>query len=160
LDQKSLAQRPNTIPWPPLILVAAVAAGFVLDLYYPAPWLPSPIFELVAVLGVMLIGAALALDVLAMIALNKAKTPVLPHRAAQNLVTSGPFSISRNPIYLGNVIGLIGLGMLLGNPYYFPLALIAGAFTQQLAIIREEAHLKAKFPASWLAYQRKVRRWI
>jgi protein-S-isoprenylcysteine O-methyltransferase Ste14 len=50
--------------------------------------------------------------------------------------------------------------MLLGNPWYFPVALIAGALTQKLAIVREEAHLKAKFPASWLAYQRKVRRWI
>jgi protein-S-isoprenylcysteine O-methyltransferase Ste14 len=95
-----------------------------------------------------------------MIVMRKAETTILPHKGSAKLVTSGPFSFTRNPIYFGNVILLFGLGLLLENIWFWPLAIICGALTQRLAILREEAHLQAKFPAAFLAYKKKVRRWI
>jgi protein-S-isoprenylcysteine O-methyltransferase Ste14 len=155
-----VTERPNRIPWPPIILLAAIVAAVLLGELLPILWLPSPIFEMVAVLGVMLGGAAIAMDVTAMQAMRRAKTTILPHKGSDALVTTGPFAITRNPIYLGNVLLLFALGMVLGNPWFFAAALAAGGLTQRLAIIREEAHLKAKFPAGWQAYQKKVRRWL
>jgi protein-S-isoprenylcysteine O-methyltransferase Ste14 len=110
--------------------------------------------------GVVIVGTALLIDVFAMLTLHRAKTTVLPNRGAQKLVTSGPFSFSRNPIYLANVLLMFGVGMAVGNLWFWFLAIPVGGLTQHLAIKREEAHLQMKFPAGWLAYRKKVRRWI
>jgi protein-S-isoprenylcysteine O-methyltransferase Ste14 len=156
----SIAIRPNSFPWPPVILVACIALAFILGQYMPLFWVPSPIKELLDVFGVMLIAIALAIEMSAILVMRKAKTTVLPHKGSAKLVTSGPFSFTRNPIYFGNVILLFGLGLLLENIWFWPFALLCGALTQRLAILREEAHLQAKFPAAFLAYKKKVRRWI
>ncbi|MDX1717154.1 MAG: methyltransferase, partial [Anderseniella sp.] len=37
-----------------------------------------------------------------------ARTNILPHRAADRLVTHGPFALTRNPIYVGNTIAMLG----------------------------------------------------
>jgi protein-S-isoprenylcysteine O-methyltransferase Ste14 len=156
----NIAERPNVFPWPPVILVCAIAAAIALQTAMRLPWPPSPIRELFSLFGIMLAGIAIAIDVSALLALRRANTTVLPHKGSSRLVTAGPFGFSRNPIYLGNVLLLFGLGMAFGNLWFWVLALPAGALTQQLAIRREEAHLQAKFPAAWNAYRRKVRRWI
>jgi protein-S-isoprenylcysteine O-methyltransferase Ste14 len=156
----SISERPNVFPWPPVLLVGSVVAAFLLGQFVPLPWPPSPIRELLSVTGVMLCGAALAIDILAVMTLRKAKTTFLPHRGSDHLVTSGPFSFSRNPIYLGNVLLLFGAGLVFGNLWFWLLALLDGGLTQRFAIVREEAHLAARFPAAWRAYARKVRRWV
>ena len=156
----SIAVRPNAFPWPPVILIASLTAAFALGVYVPLVWVPSPIKELLDVFGVLLIGIALLIEISAMLSLRKAKTTILPNKGSTKLVTSGPFSFTRNPIYFGNVILLFGVGLLLENIWFWLFALICGAMTQHFAIIREEAHLQAKFPAAFLAYKKKVRRWI
>jgi protein-S-isoprenylcysteine O-methyltransferase Ste14 len=156
----SIAIRPNAFPWPPVILVTSLAAAYALGLMVPLFWVPSPIKELLDVFGVMLIGVALLIEISAMLEMRKAKTTILPNKGSSKLVTSGPFSFTRNPIYFGNVILLFGLGLLLENIWFWPFALVCGALTQRLAILREEAHLQVKFPAAFLAYKKKVRRWI
>jgi protein-S-isoprenylcysteine O-methyltransferase Ste14 len=160
IQHLTLADRPNRFPWPPVLLVAAIAAALAAQSFYPLPWAPSPIRELFWLFGIVLAGGALLIDVMAILTLQRARTTVLPHKGAQKLVTSGPFAFSRNPIYLANVLLLFGLGLALGNLWFWPLALVLGGLTQHFAILREEAHLQAKFPAGWLAYRRKVRRWI
>ncbi|NJR13443.1 MAG: isoprenylcysteine carboxylmethyltransferase family protein [Phyllobacteriaceae bacterium] len=157
---RGIVARPNAFPWPPVLLVASIAGAFALQLFVPLPWVPSPIQELLTLFGLVLVGIALAIDITSVLTLRRAQTTFLPHRGTAHLVTSGPFSFSRNPIYLGNVILLFGLGLAFGNPWFWPLALVDGALTQRLAILREEQHLQAKFPAAFLAYKRKVRRWI
>ena len=156
----SIAVRPNAFPWPPVILIASMAFAYALGIYVPLVWVPSPIKELLDVFGVVLIGIALLIEISAMFSMRKAKTTILPNKGSAKLVTSGPFSFTRNPIYFGNVILLFGIGLLLENIWFWPFALICGALTQHFAIVREEAHLQAKFPAAFLAYKKKVRRWI
>jgi protein-S-isoprenylcysteine O-methyltransferase Ste14 len=135
----SIAERPNHFPWPPVILVSAIGLSVFLDSFFPLAWLPSPLQELMSVLGIMIIGGALFIDVAAMLAMQRAKTTILPHKGSSALVTGGPFSFSRNPIYLANVLLLFGLGLALGNLWFWVLA---------------------RFPAAFLAYRKKVRRWI
>ena len=156
----SIANRPNAFPWPPVILIASIATAYGLGLLVPLIWVPSPIKELLDVFGVMLIIIALAIEISAMLTMRKANTTILPNKGSTKLVTTGPFSFTRNPIYFGNVILLFGIGLMFENIWFWPLALICGALTQRLAILREESHLQAKFPAAFLAYKKKVRRWI
>ena len=156
----SILVRPNRFPWPPFILVLCGGLAYGLGLYAPIGWAHSPIKELLNVFGLMLIAIAMTIEISAMLVLRKAKTTVLPNKGSSKLVTSGPFSFTRNPIYFGNVVLLFGLGLFMENLWFWPFALICGALTQRLAVLREEGHLQAKFPAAFLAYKKKVRRWI
>ena len=80
--------------------------------------------------------------------------------AATALVASGPFAISRNPIYLANGLLLLGLGGLFDNAWFFVAAPVAAFATDRLAIRREERHLTALFGPAWSAYADRVDRWF
>jgi protein-S-isoprenylcysteine O-methyltransferase Ste14 len=110
--------------------------------------------------GRALVAAGIALDLWAMGAMTSARTNIMPNRGAENLVTSGPFAFSRNPIYLGNTIVTVGIGLGLNALWFLPLAAVAAALVQRLAILREEAHLAARFGPEWTAYAAKTPRWL
>jgi protein-S-isoprenylcysteine O-methyltransferase Ste14 len=87
-------------------------------------------------------------------------TNILPHRGADALITSGPFRFTRNPIYLGNTIAMLGLSVYLNNGWFAILGLGAAFAVDRLAIRREEAHLAARFREAWLAYAARTPRWL
>ncbi len=76
------------------------------------------------------------------------------------LVSSGPFRISRNPMYLAMLLWLIGLAMLLGSltPFVFPILLFLIA--NFLAIPLEERRLQDSMGKAYLEYRTRVRRWL
>lgn len=152
--------RPNTLPWPPIVYVAAVAAAIVLNWLVPLPWIPGPLGELLFAVGWLVVGGALAIDIMAMRTMARAKTTIMPHRGSDHLVTSGPFSFTRNPIYLGNTMLMIGIGLIAGIVWFILLAPVAAFVTQKLAIEREERHLEMRFGKKYRDYAKKVRRWI
>jgi len=148
---------PNTVPWPPLIFGAAVAAALVLQWALPLD-VAVPSGTGWAGAGIMAAGAGL--DMAAMLAMRRHHANILPHRAATALVIAWPFSISRNPIYLGNVLLLVGAALAFGNPWFLVIVPAAVWAVTVLAIRREEAHLAALFGAAWLHYARRVPRWF
>lgn len=80
-------------------------------------------------------------------------------RKKAQLVEDGPYSVSRNPLYLFSLIGSIGVGLQTGS---FTAALVCGLFVFaifNLVIQREEIFLSAHFPASFAAYAARVPRW-
>jgi protein-S-isoprenylcysteine O-methyltransferase Ste14 len=95
-----------------------------------------------------------------MLVMRRGRANILPHRAATALITSGPFAVSRNPIYLGNTFLLIGAAAALANPWFLPVALLSAAAVDRLAIRREEAHLAARFGEAWRGYAKRTARWI
>lgn len=153
-------ERPSRFPWPPAIYLAAIAAAILLSLAVPLPWLGSPLADLLFAIGWIVLVVVVLLDVTAMRTLSRARTTVMPTRAAEHLVTSGPFAVSRNPIYLANTLLLIGVGLVAGWIWFFVLAIIAALATQKLAIEPEEKHLYARFGKKYLDYKKKVRRWV
>jgi len=149
-------ERPNFIPWPPLLLVASTLMAILLGRVAPLPFE----FDGAFVLGIVLIILALGIDLWAMRTLHEAQTTILPHRGSDYLVDHGPFGFSRNPIYLANMVLLVGMGCFSKNAWFLLLAPVDGVMTHFLAIRREENHLLAKFGYQFEAYCRKVRRWI
>jgi protein-S-isoprenylcysteine O-methyltransferase Ste14 len=149
--------RPNRFPWPPVLLLLAIIIGFVLHHIWP---LGVAQMLLLQIAGSLLIGCALALDVWASLTFRRAQTTILPHRGSKALVSTGPFAYSRNPIYLGNAVILGGIGLLAGSLWHIVLIAPLVIAISQLAILREEKHLAARFPEEWRAYSSKVRRWI
>ena len=159
-DSNTSLDRPNTIPWPPIIVVCTIAIGIILDGIYD---LGSPfgvIGELLFGLGIMVIVIAILIDISAMRTMRTAKTTIMPHRGSDHLVTKGVFSFSRNPIYLANAMLIFGLGLVFANYWLCLLMPLAAFATQKLAIEREEKHLETRFGGSFRSYKKKVNRWI
>jgi protein-S-isoprenylcysteine O-methyltransferase Ste14 len=148
--------RPNSIPWPPILLVSLTMLAIVLNIVAPLEIGISGTRSL----GVILIAAALGIDLWAMKTLNDSRTTILPNRGSSHLVTAGPFRYSRNPIYLANMMLMAGMGLFLSNGWFLALAPIDGVLTHLLAVKREESHLIALFGYEYETYCRKVRRWI
>ncbi len=154
------ADRPNVVPWPPLVLITLLLAGFGLRRILPLGWPGGSLDDLLAGIGVIIIIVAILIDVSAMMTMHRAKTTILPNQRSDHLVTSGPFRFSRNPIYVANVLLLFGIGLFSGNAWLLLLAPLDGLITQKLAIEREEAHLESRFGKTYRDYRKKVNRWV
>jgi protein-S-isoprenylcysteine O-methyltransferase Ste14 len=151
-----IRNRPNVVPWPPLIYFAVAAAAVTLGMLIPWRVLSA---DLAMLPGLGLIAGGVLLDFWAMAVMMLARTNILPHRPAGQLVTWGPFAWTRNPIYLGNTLGLVGIGVAFSG-WFIVGALVAAVLVDRLAIRREEAHLSALFGDNWSAYARRVPRWL
>lgn len=158
---EEIALRPNRIPWPPLILAITVAVGYLLHKMVPLSEL-NGFFDTphVRLIGNGLFYGGLALDAASMLTMFWARTNILPHRAAGKLVTTGPFAFTRNPIYVGNTLLMIGLALAWANSWLLALSLFAGLAVDRLAIRREERHLLAVFGGTYQHYMDSVPRWV
>lgn len=152
-------KKPNIVPWPPIIYALGIVAGYLLGHFYPigGEWWRQRPAEAIGIAGIV---AGVGFDLSAMIWMRRHRANILPNRAATALVTSGPFAISRNPIYLGNLLLVAGAAFAFANPWFLPAGIIAAFGVHHLAIRREEAHLAARFGASWAAYAAKTPRWL
>lgn len=154
------AAAPNRFPWPPVIYLAAIVVSIALWILYPLPWFGAPLSDILFAVGWLAIVAVVAIDLSAMRTLARHKTTMMPNRASTHLVTEGPFSFTRNPIYLSNTLLMFGVALISGIMWFVLLGLIAAFLTQKLAIEREEKHLAARFGKRYFDYSRRVRRWI
>ncbi len=156
-----IAMRPNRWPWPPIIYTSAVALCWALQEIAPLALLDGFIASAPRLAGLGLVATGFLFDALAMIALARRRTAILlPNMGASALVSSGVFAYSRNPIYLGNTLLLIGVAIALRWGWLLIAAPITVLAVSRLAIAREEQHLSARFGDEWRAYAARVRRWL
>jgi protein-S-isoprenylcysteine O-methyltransferase Ste14 len=160
MSDKAPIDRPSTVPWPPIILVGTFLAGFLLGALVPLPWVTGDLRDLFFSTGLLMVAAAFGIDIWAAQTFRRHGTTILPHRSATVLITDGPYAYSRNPIYVGNLLLIAGVGLLVGQLWHLLLVPAAALLFQKLAIEPEEQHLEAKFSAAWQAYAAEVRRWI
>ena len=155
----AIPEGPSPFPWPPALLLAAVAGAFVLGRAVPLAW--PGIDDLPArVVGALLILGGVGIFVWAARTLASHNTTIIPTKAADNLVTGGPFRWRRNPIYLADVLILLGVAILTRNIWFAILSLVFAALVTWLAILPEERHLEARFGDAYRDYKAKTRRWI
>ncbi|MEI6107593.1 MAG: isoprenylcysteine carboxylmethyltransferase family protein [Opitutae bacterium] len=147
----------GVIAFPPLILACYVVVGGAAHWLHPIPLLPMLPAR---VLGIVLLVAAGAQSLWAARTMKRAGTNVNPGLPATTIVAAGPYTYTRNPMYLSLCMVFTGLGLLANG--LLPLLLLPLlALTLHCGVIkREERYLAAKFGASYLDYQRRVRRWI
>lgn len=144
-----------TADYPPVWLAGFAAAGWVVGRIAPhgPDWQSGPGWALVAAGAVLMAWAAGTMA--------RARTTVIPHEQPSRLVTAGPFAVTRNPIYLADVLVLTGLCLVFGAPLAaLPLAAGFVAVISARFIQPEEARLAAAFPEAFAAYRRRVRRWL
>ncbi len=140
---------------PPLWLL-----GHLGVLWVWAPIDPLRITGLARWPGIGLIGVGLLLMILAVTAMTRARTTVIPHREPDALVTSGVFRFSRNPIYLGDVLILAGGALMLGTLTGLVLVPLFVAILRQRFIRPEEARLHRHFGAAFDGWADRTRRWL
>lgn len=110
--------------------------------------------------GIILIGFGIVMNVWADYLLHKRKTTVLPFGSPSSLIVSGPFRISRNPIYLGMVAVLLGIAILFGTLVTFLFPIVFLAIIETMFIPVEERNIGDIFGDEYVEYKHKVRRWI
>src|SRR5262245_61053611 len=148
----------NVIFRPPIAWAAAVFAGLALNCLMPLPFVPDAVPT--AWLGAMMFALALALFAWAIATITQAGSNVPTNLPTTTIVDTGPYRFTRNPIYLGMVVGLIGLAIGL-NSLWLLLTLVPFAVVIRYGVIaREEAYLERKFAEVYLGYKSRVRRWL
>jgi protein-S-isoprenylcysteine O-methyltransferase Ste14 len=138
-------------------LAACIAAAVALDWLWSEAKLIAAPWNLLGIIGVALGVALVAPSVWS---LKRHGTTVKPLRKPKVLVTTGVFRISRNPIYLGFVLVLLGTVVLLGSLTPWLLAVAVAVFLHAVFVRFEETRLEEVFGEAWAAYKRKVRRWL
>ena len=91
---------------------------------------------------------------------RRAATPIEPWETPSALVAAGPYRFTRNPMYLGLALSLLGLAIWLGTlTPFLVVPLFAWVITVRF-IRREEQRLETRFGDQYRAYKARVRRWI
>lgn len=158
MREKTDASSP--VPWPPIVYGLAALAAAILTFAFPLT-LPDglPVWAARS-LGGIIIAAGLALLFGAGGQFQKAATPIPPIRPTTAIVKDGLYGYTRNPMYLGMTLILLGLALATDSVWFLVAALAALIGVTKLAIEREEAYLERKFGADYLRYKARVRRWL
>lgn len=110
--------------------------------------------------GVILIAIGIGLNIYSVRYLLMQNTTSNFFETANRLVVSGPFAMSRNPIYLSGVLLSLGIALFLGSLSTFAIPILMFLTLNSIHIPDEEKRLEAKFGKDYLAYKQQVRRWI
>jgi protein-S-isoprenylcysteine O-methyltransferase Ste14 len=110
--------------------------------------------------GILIMIIGLIINAQGSLLLAKNKTTFKPHERPSTLIVEGPFRYSRNPVYLGGLILVLGISVLLGSITAFILPVIGFLIMEIHFIPIEEKKLKEAFGNKYLDYKTKVRRWI
>jgi protein-S-isoprenylcysteine O-methyltransferase Ste14 len=141
---------------PPLAWGIAVIAGLAVNWLLPLPFLPAELPT--GWLGAMVF--VLAWFAWAIVTITNAGSNVPTNRATTTIVESGPYHFTRNPIYLGMFLGLIGLAIAFDNLWLLLMPVPFAFIIRYGVVAREEAYLERKFGDIYRGYYSRVRRWL
>jgi protein-S-isoprenylcysteine O-methyltransferase Ste14 len=142
---------------PPIYALLALLAMYFLDRYLPLVRIFGKSWRAFAV---FLTVAGGIVSLLAIGAFTSAGTPIRPFEPSTALVTSGIYRLTRNPMYLGLVLVLIGVALLWGSAgVWLPIPLFV-VWVESQFIRPEEQFLTRIFGERYLAYRKQVRRWL
>lgn len=143
---------------PPLAWGLAVIAGLAVDWLVPLPFLPVDLPA--GWLGGAVFAFALALVVWAIITMTRAGSNVPTNRPTTAIVENGPYRFTRNPIYLGMFLGLIGLAIAFDTLWLLLTLVLFVLVIRYGVVAREEIYLERKFGDVYRGYRSRVRRWL
>lgn len=145
---------------PPLMAVVIAGAMYAAATLHAPAWALPPSVRVVVALA--LAGVGVVFDLAGMLSFRKAKTtinPLTPQRSSA-VVTHGVYRLTRNPMYLGLVLILLGLAVYLASVWALLGPVAFGAFITRFQIQPEERALKARFGTAYTDYCARVRRWL
>jgi protein-S-isoprenylcysteine O-methyltransferase Ste14 len=141
---------------PPYMLIAIIAMISLNFLFPIAVIVPSPW----SLLGIIPIAFGVYISVIAEKSFRDSKTTVTPFEESSTLVIDGMYRWSRNPMYLGFALVLLGIGILVRSLTPFIVIPAFMAVIHFFFIRTEEKMLTSKFGKQYIAYANQTRRWL
>jgi protein-S-isoprenylcysteine O-methyltransferase Ste14 len=148
----------NTVVRPLVAWILALLAGLAADQLYPLRFVPASVPG--AWVGGAIFAIAFALAIWAIVTIRKAGTRVETYKPTTTIVVNGPYRFTRNPIYLGMVLGQIGLAIAFDSLWILATLVLFYLVIRYGVVAREEAYLERKFGDVYLGYKSRVRRWL
>ena len=144
---------------PPLIFLGLVLIGPLVDrLFGIAPLhIAQPVRS---ILVILLVVTGLAIVLAAIRNFARAGTRVEPWAPSSAIVSNGIYRFTRNPMYIGMALVMLGLALVIGSPASVVMVAVGLIIVDLFVIRREEAYLEAKFGEDYRAYRTRVRRWL
>jgi protein-S-isoprenylcysteine O-methyltransferase Ste14 len=144
--------------WPPVALGVPLVAGLVMTAVFGDPFALASHPTRMA--GIVLVVAFLLWNGWTLSVMASNRTSILPGGATSVVLQSGPFRLSRNPLYVGLIALDAGLALLTGSFWALLFVPVGIAALLWGAIRPEERYLAGKFGAEYAAYRARVRRWF
>jgi protein-S-isoprenylcysteine O-methyltransferase Ste14 len=138
--------------WAALILVALYLVGALLGLQ-SGPQNTTA--------GIAVIALGVAFSAWGVLTFRGVGTEVMPSSPTNKaLVTSGPYAVTRNPMYVGMVTITLGVALLVGAPLLYAAPILLFLLDNSVIIPFEEAKMERQFGDAFRAYKARVRRWL
>lgn len=144
---------------PPLVFLGLLIAGVLLHRYVaPAPMMLAQGIRIAAaavggIIGLILMGGAIGL-------FRRTGQDPKPWAPTPEIISTGVYGITRNPMYVGMALVQAAIGIGLGNLWILILVPVSLTIVYQSAVRHEEAYLERKFGEPYTRYKAKVRRWV
>ena len=142
------------ITYPPVILLCGLIAQVVLYFTFPV------LVNLSILFGILILIIGISLVYISLRKLSKMKTTFIPDGKPEKLVKDGPFRFSRNPIYLGMLLILVGVSISLQSFSSLMISIVFGLIINFTWIKHEEKKLEDIFDSDWEEYSKRTRRWL
>jgi len=147
----------GVITIPPVIYLAGLLTGYLIHYFYPLGFMSEPVSFLI---GVLLIAVAIPIALIALLAMKRAETSPDVFSPTTEIVTTGIYRFTRNPMYTSLVIIYLGISFLVNSLWILLLLVPVVIVVNQGIIKREEKYLEQKFGEKYLQYKSEVRRWV
>lgn len=148
----------NAVVRPPIAWFAALVVGIAVDRLVPLRFVPGSVPGVWVGAAVFALGFALAVWAIATI--REAGTRIETTRPTTAIVAHGPYRFTRNPVYVGFFLGLIGLAIAFDTLWLLATLVLFYLVIRYGVVAREEAYLERKFGDVYLGYKARVRRWL
>lgn len=140
------------------MLVVSMVLGAIGELFVPSS-IPQSVFARYVIGGLIVFsGWSLILTAKRQFVAHCMRSG--PGHETNTLLTTGVYSVTRNPIYLGVSFLPVGFGFLFGSWWLVGSSALTATLIHHLLIIPEERYLRDKFGKQYATYCAKVRRWI
>ena len=143
--------------YPPAIFYTLAIANIIIWLILPKEYLFSFPINLI---GLIAVTFGIIINLWTDIIFKQNNTTVKPDGIPSTLIVSGPFSLSRHPMYLGMSLTLFGEAIILGSLASFLIPILFIILIEKLFIPTEEKTLITWFPKEYSDYQKRKRKWI
>jgi len=140
-----------------LVFLAGLVGGTAINLFLPVPVWPGIWIQFV---GLIPLAVGMLLFAWARRAFRRHQTSLMPWTPSSALVTDGPYSFSRNPIYLAFCVIYLGASLFFNSAYILVMLVVVFVLFDRTQIPREERYLEEKFGEEFTTYKARVRRWI
>jgi len=142
---------------PPVYLLISLVLMWLMQFYLPVYQYIQPPF---AYLGIITVLCGITMAAISAGMFRRAGTGIEPFDEATTLVTIGFYRFSRNPMYMGMFLVLLGVAFLMGAVGALLPVPVFVLIIRNNFVLGEERFLEAAFGQHYLDYKSEVRRWI